>query len=92
MYDPEDRVWTFQTIFSASSGKYLQGRPISVTFRGGLQWMFTYGTHNELTSIQDSYGKTISFTWTLHDLSAGGGTVTPGVVTSAALPDGTVLK
>jgi RHS repeat-associated protein len=89
-YDPQDRVWTFQTFLDPYNGKYLQGRPISVTFRGGLQWTFIYGTHNELTSIQDSYGKTISFTWTL--LPAGGGTATPGVVTSAALPDGTVLK
>ncbi|HET7899243.1 MAG TPA: hypothetical protein VFL47_16265, partial [Flavisolibacter sp.] len=26
-YDPEDRVWTFQTFLNASNGKYLQGRP-----------------------------------------------------------------
>jgi hypothetical protein len=83
-YDPEDRIWTFQTFLNVNTGKYLQGRPISITFRGGLQWTFTYGTHNELTSIQDSYGKTISFSWAMHDLSASGGTVSPGVVSNAA--------
>ena len=93
MHDPQDRVWTFQTFPDPGTGTYRVGRPISVTFRGGLQWTFTYGTHNELTSIQDSYGKTITFTWILRDMSAVGGTgIFPNVISKATLPDGTTLN
>ena len=93
MHDPQDRVWTFQTFQDPASGLYRVGRPTSVTFRGGLQWTFTYGTHNELTSIQDSYGKTLSFTWILRDMTAVGGTgIYPNVVSKVTLPDGTTLN
>jgi RHS repeat-associated protein len=93
MYDAQDRVWLFQTFLDPDSGKYRVGRPVSVTFRGGLQWTFTYGTNSELTSIQDSYGKTITFTWVMRDMTVVGGTgVYPAGIETASLPDGTTLK
>jgi len=91
--DPQDRVWTFQTLLDPASGKYRVGRPIAVTFRGGLQWTFAYGTHGELTSITDSYGKVITFTWLLRDFTViGGSGIYPAAISTAALPDGTTLK
>lgn len=93
--DPEDRVWLFQTYLDPATNKYGIAHPISVTFRGGLQWTFTYGTSNELTSITDSYGKSITFTWNLLDPSIFGATgywVTPIGIASATVPDGTTFK
>jgi RHS repeat-associated protein len=91
--DPEDRVWIFQTFQDPATGTYRVGRPISVTFRGGLQWTFTYGSHNELTAIEDSYGKTLSFTWILRDFTAIGGTgIYPNVISKVTLPDSTTLN
>jgi RHS repeat-associated protein len=93
MTDPNDAVWIFQTIQDPTIGNYRTGRPISVTFRGGLQWTFTYGSYHELTSIQDSYGKQITFTWTLQSRVINGVSGTyPTALTSATLPDGTKLN
>ncbi len=92
--DSDDNVWLMQTYQEAPSGKYFTALPVSVTFRGGLVWTFTYGTYHELTSITDSYGKSITFTWYMNDQTALGSTATPTPVgiASATLPDGTVFK
>jgi RHS repeat-associated protein len=93
VHDPQDRVWTFQTFQDPATGTYRVGRPISVVFRGGLQWTFTYGSHNELSSIQDSYSKTLSFTWIFRDFTAIGGTgIYPNVVSNVTLPDATTFN
>ena len=68
------------------------GRSAS-TFRGGLQWTFTYGIHNELTAITDSYNKVLLFDWRYRDPS----TLDPSLpplpiaVSKVTLPDGTTL-
>ena len=92
--DSKDRVWTFQTYQEVGSGKYTAALPIAVTFRNGLQWTLAYGTYHELTSITDSYGKSISFTWYMNDPTALGSTDAPSPVgiKSATLPDGTTLQ
>ncbi len=45
--DQDDNVWLMQTYLSAATEKYTTALPVSVTFRGGLVWTFTYGTYNE---------------------------------------------
>ena len=92
VHDPHGSTWTFQSFYDAVSGKYRIARPIEVVFQGGRQWTFTYGSYNELSSVKDGYGKTISFTWRLRDFSAMGGSITPTEIATAGLPDGTTLK
>jgi RHS repeat-associated protein len=96
MRDPQNRVWLFQTFPNPDSGLYDLGRPVSVTFLGGLQWTFQYGSHNELASITDSFGKQLIFTWILADPSTLGsgisGPVRPQGISKIALPDGTTLQ
>jgi RHS repeat-associated protein len=93
VHDPEDRVWLFQTFLNPLSGYYDVAYPISVTFRGGLTWTFAYGSSNQVTSVTDSYGNTISFNWTIYNPSTNGasGPPVPIGITSASLPDGTSI-
>ena len=93
MHDPDDSVWLFQTYLNPIDGYYDIAHPISVTLRGGMILTLTYGTYNELTSVTDSYGKTITFTWTYWDPSTLGLSqpITPIAIASAALPDGTSI-
>ena len=93
VHDPQDRVWLFQTLLNPLSGYYDVAYPVSVMFRGGLTWTFTYGTSNQLTSVTDSSGNTISFNWTIYNPSANGlsGPLVPIAITSASLPDGTSI-
>jgi RHS repeat-associated protein len=92
--DSQDREWLFQTLLDTNLNKYNFARPISVTFRGGLQLTFQYGTYGELTSITDSFGKTISFTWIVFDPSVLGSSSPPRplAISAATLPDGTTLE
>lgn len=91
--DAQDRTWILQTIADPITTNYRVARPISLTFRGGLQWTFGYGTNNQLTSITDSYGKSITFNWILRDNTASGGVgIYPRVLNDATLPDGSKLK
>jgi RHS repeat-associated protein len=93
VYDEDDAVWTFQTIQDPVTGKYLAGRPTGVVFRNGLQWTFSYGTNHELTSLQDSYGKTLTFTWRLRDMAGIGGVgIYPAAVDTVTLPDTSKIK
>ena len=70
--DSQDREWLFQTFLDVNVNKYNFARPISVTFRGGLKWTFQYGTYGQPTSLTDSFGKSISFTWIIVDPSVFG--------------------
>jgi hypothetical protein len=71
----------------------LIANPVSVKLRGGMTLTLAYGTYNELTSVTDSYGNTITFTWTYWDPSTQGlsEAVMPVGIVSASLPDGTSL-
>jgi RHS repeat-associated protein len=94
VHDPEDRVWLFQTYLNPLSNYYDIAHPVSVTFRGGLTWTFTYGSYNQVTSVTDSYGNTISFNWTVYNPTVNGVSGAPPVpvgITSASLPDGTSI-
>jgi RHS repeat-associated protein len=94
LHDPNDRVWLFQTYRNPATGTYNIAHPISVTFRGGLQWTFSYGSYNQITSITDSYGKSISFDWIIQDSSSLGNPSAiprPAAISKATLPDGTTL-
>jgi RHS repeat-associated protein len=92
--DSQDREWLFQTLLDTNLKKYNFARPISVTFRGGLRWTFQYGTYGELTSITDSFDKTISFAWIIYDPSELGSTspARPLAISTATLPDGSRLE
>jgi RHS repeat-associated protein len=92
VHDPDDSVWLFQTYLNPISGKYDIAHPLTVTLRGGMTLTLAYGTYNELTSVTDSYGKTITFTWTYWDGTALGEPITPVGITSASLPDGTSIS
>ncbi|WP_348637297.1 RHS repeat-associated core domain-containing protein [Caulobacter sp. NIBR1757] len=83
--DAEDTVWVLQTFLDPISGKYDIARPVSRTTRDGLIWTFTYGTANQLTKIEDSYGKEISFTWLTGSWSGG---AFPLAISEAVLPGG----
>ena len=65
--DPDGSVWLFQTYLNPISGYYDLGHPLNVTFRGGQVWTFTYGTYNQVASVTDSYGNTITFNWIIYD-------------------------
>jgi YD repeat-containing protein len=90
--DFEDKVGLFQS-FSDPYDSYHLAHPISVTFRGGLQWTFSYGSNNELVAITDSFGKSITFDWVVADPSTIGGTGVPRAlaISAAHLPDGSSI-
>ncbi|MCD0419633.1 DUF6531 domain-containing protein [Rubrivivax sp. JA1024] len=88
--DRDDNVWVFQTFLQPGSNKYVIGRPISVTKRGGHVTTFAYGTYGELVSVTDPYGKVLSFAWNYKPASAPGG-VAPIAINRVTLPDGTHL-
>ncbi len=71
--DPENRTWLLQS-YSAPDvpGSYLVAQPVSVTFLGGYTWNFTYGAQNQLQSITDSFGRIITFSWIIRDLTSYG--------------------
>jgi RHS repeat-associated protein len=93
VHDPDDTVWLFQTYLNPIDGYYDVAVPISITLRGGMTLTLTYGTYNELTGITDSYGNTITFTWSYFDPSSVGltGPISPIGIVSAALPDSTSI-
>lgn len=86
--DADDTVWVLQTFLNPINGKYDVARPISRRTRSGLEWTFTYGSAGMLTQIQDSYGKTISFTWLT--ITYGSASVPVGV-SEITLPSGNKL-
>jgi YD repeat-containing protein len=91
--DPEDRVWILRTFLPTSTGdRYTIARPISLTWRDGYQWTFTYDSSARLTSITDTFGRTLAFTWIMQDQAAVGGTGTTLGATEIALPGGTKVR
>ena len=85
--DPQDRVWLFESYYDPTqiARHYGIARPKKVTFRGGLEWTFTYGTSTQLTTITDSFGKSITFDWIISNSF-------PLAISQANLPDGSKVK
>ena len=92
--DQADNVWTLQTLADTNTGLFTVARPTSVVRRNGQQLTFQYGAARELTSITDSFGKTITFDWHLIDQTTIGGTgpVVLGAIKQANLPGGYKVK
>lgn len=60
------RSGTTYTIVSRkrpSQTSYIWGTTSAVSFRGGYGWTLTHGTDAEITSLTDSYGRTLTFDW-----------------------------
>lgn len=92
--DEEDNVWTLQTHLDPQLGNYSIAVPISMVDRQGLVRTFTYGANGELTSISDTAGKSISFSWIYSDPSTVGITGHPKIpmaISEADLPDGSKI-
>jgi RHS repeat-associated protein len=88
--DPEGTVWNLETFLDPGTGKYNIARPVKKTTRSGLVWTFAYGSLYELTSITDSYGKQITFTWIVRDPATLGASqpATAIAISTATLPNG----
>jgi RHS repeat-associated protein len=76
--DEDGRVDTFQLSIHAGGPR---GRLISSVFRNGYAQNFTYNpSTGRLTTVTDSYGRTLTFTWT------------NGVISRVDAPGGVVLE
>jgi YD repeat-containing protein len=84
---PDDTVYMMRTFLSPYSGKYDTARPVSITRRGGMTLTLAYGSANQLTSITDSFGNAITFTW-IYNPNDG----TPMAIKKASLPGGYSLN
>lgn len=80
---PDESVWLFETT-PDQLGKYRIARPTQRTSRLGHVTTFSYTSLGVLTSISESRGKSISFTWATEDGY-------PLRITEAQLPGGDKL-
>lgn len=88
------RFKTF-TVTGSGSSAYYVGRPIEIIHPNGYTQTFHYGEHDELTSISDSYGRELAFTWIMQDTALSGSTVPlrwPLAVSKIDLPDGNAIS
>ena len=85
---PDDTVYTIQTFFDPRTNAYTVGRPVQIARRDGLTDTLAYGTQGQLTSVTDSYGKSITFDWIVDDYTPYGGNITPMAISAAHLPNG----
>lgn len=83
--DPQNNVWELETIYNVLTGEWDIARPVRKIEPGGQGLAFTYGVTGNLTSVTDSYGKQITFDWTV----AYG---MPKAIKRANLPDGTRVE
>ncbi|NOT39068.1 MAG: RHS repeat protein [Alphaproteobacteria bacterium] len=92
--DAQDNVWSLETFADAATGLFTIARPTQVVYRSGLALTLAYGSSYQLTSVTDSYGKQITFTWEMIDpaLVGGTGAAIPGAIKEALLPGGYKLK
>lgn len=88
--DQNDTVWTLQTVDDGSD-KFRSAQVTSAVMRGGETLTFAYGTNDELTTMTDSFGNQISFSWLTVDPGAGA-PVYDSAIDTATLPDGTMLN
>lgn len=61
--DCEDNSWELTTFPNHVDGEYTIGRPTKLTDRLGRVTTFQYDTAGKLSSMEDAYGNSISFTW-----------------------------
>ncbi|TCJ15239.1 RHS repeat protein [Parasulfuritortus cantonensis] len=73
------------------SKKYAEARPMQITYRGGYAWNLTYGSKDELQTIEDNLGRTISIAWYYVESSDDTGILFPRAIKTISLPDGSVL-
>jgi RHS repeat-associated protein len=92
--DAEDNVWSLETFADSATGLFTIARPTQVVYRSGLTLTFAYGSVYQLTSVTDSFGKQITFTWDMIDpaLVGGTGAAVPGAIKEAILPGGFKVK
>jgi RHS repeat-associated protein len=76
---PNDEVIEITTYLDTATGKYLIGRPTTITDRNGHQLTLAYNSSGQLQSITDNFGKQITFSWTGSS---------PEAVSQAVLPGG----
>lgn len=70
---------------------YAYGIASSITHRGGYEWTLTYGSDNELVSVEDSFGRELTFTW-YSGYGGAAGYAYEILADTIGLPDGTWLK
>lgn len=68
---------------------YFIGHPIEVIHPNGYAQTFDYGEHDELTSITDSYGRKLAFTWLMQTIDS---QQWPLAVSRIDLPDGNAVS
>lgn len=92
------RIWLLQTFakdYNTATLRYSVARPIKITDADGYVQNLAYGSMGELTSVTDSYGRVLNFTWYYRQLTAATGiaytTPVPTVVKQISLPDGSKL-
>jgi YD repeat-containing protein len=87
-----NEVIEFTLYQPAGSSKYQAAERTQVRFPGGYEWNFTYGTKHELLQIEDSFGRSLNFSWSMLVPPGNPGGAYPSGVASIALPDGTSLR
>lgn len=94
--DDHGRTWTFVTFTRPNQTSYIIGRPTQRTTKEGYEWTFTYGDDGALDTLEDSFGRTATFTW--HDffvtplVDVPGSMPFPEAVAEITLPDGAKLR
>ncbi|MFH1796382.1 MAG: RHS repeat-associated core domain-containing protein [Pseudomonadota bacterium] len=91
---PDDRVWSLSTFkeFYPMTQIYRVARPTAIVHRDGYAQTLTYAADGSLSTIVDSFNRTMTFTWTpFYVSSASGGLPSPEAVSEIGLPDGTRL-
>jgi len=95
--DPKGNVWILGTFnfIGEVPARYRTGLPLSRTTREGYRLDYTYGAQSQLTTVIDSFGRTIELTWILRDENFPpdfvNEPITPIAISDIALPDGTSL-
>ena len=75
----------------ATATGHRQAYPESITFRGGYTWTMTYGPYGAISSLTDSDGRALTFTWNYYGRPGEPGTAFPASVQAVGLPDGSQI-
>ncbi|MEO4001727.1 RHS repeat-associated core domain-containing protein [Mesorhizobium sp. CAU 1732] len=95
---PDDRKWTLETFskVNAASQGYRIGRPTEIARRDGYEWTLTYNADGSLDKIEDTFGRTASFTWYDFYITFVTGVANtdpvPEAVRSITFPDGSSVE
>lgn len=64
-----------------------------MTWRDGYQWTFTYGANDRLTTITDTFGRSLGFTWIMQDQAVNPSAPTIlAAISEVQLPDGNAVR